>query len=160
MTLKSKPESGSAAKYPRLGDCSYPVSLPSPPRCPLYHEQDSFSVVHDEDNESMLLVTACEPRKQCEGWLLTSGRREIDPPESATTEARKIILAGETTSRNGQKNVSFRQDWCRWQNMMKCPKTADQDPEVLSLIKNHQLSAPTVSTCDKTVTMQIIDGTG
>ena len=44
----------------------------------------------------MQLVTASAPWRQCEGCLLASGRREIDPsePEWSIDEARKRILGG------------------------------------------------------------------
>ena len=77
-------------------DRTYLVSLPSPPMGHMLHKQESCSEIDEEDDESMLLVTAREPWRQCEGCLLAGGQRETDPskPEWSTTEACKGILAG------------------------------------------------------------------
>ena len=142
------------------------------------------------ENEEMMLVTTVAPGPHSEGCLLAGARRETCPssPEWSTPTGRELIAKGvkvetdtlihdkralvplsleESALVPKERSVPSRMvlvDKCDddGHRFVKARLTArgDQDPELLSLVRNQQTSAPTVSTKGKVVTMQVIASLG
>ena len=139
----------------------------------------------EEEEEEMMLVTTVAPGPRSESCLLAGARREIHPssPEWSTPTGRELIaqevkietdmlicdkralvpLSLEVCSRSQGENCSLSNGFggkCddEGNRFAKARLTArsDQDPELLSLVRNQQTSAPTVSTNGKVVALQVI----
>ena len=140
----------------------------------------------EDEKEEMTLVTTVALGPHFEGCLLAGARREICPssPEWSTPTSRELIAQGvkietdmlicdkralvflsleESALVPKERNVPSRMVLvAKWDDegnrFVKARLTArgDQDPELLSLVRNQQTSAPTVSTNGKVVTLQVI----
>ena len=138
----------------------------------------------------MMLVTTVAPGPHSEGCLFAGARREIDPssPEWSTPTGRELIAKGikvETDmlihDKRALVHLSLEESafvpkerivHSRMVLVEKCDDDGnrfvkarltargDQDPELLSLVRNQQTSAPTVSTNGKVVTLQVIASLG
>ena len=145
---------------------------------------------HEDEREEMMLVTAVAPGPHSEGCLLAGGRREIVPssPEWSTPTGRELIAKGikaeidmlihdkraliplsleESALVPKERIVPSRMvlvEKCDddGNRFVKARLTArgDQDPELLSLVRNQQTCAPTVSTNGKVITLQVIASLG
>ena len=137
-----------------------------------------------------MLVTAVAPGPHSEGCLLAGGRREIVPssPEWSTPTGRELIAKGikaeidmlihdkralvplsleESALVPKERIVPSRMvlvEKCDddGNRFVKARLTArgDQDPKLLSLVRNQQTCAPTVSTNGKVITLQVIASLG
>ena len=133
-----------------------------------------------------MLVTTVAPGPRSEGCLLAGGRREIYPssPEWSTLTSRELIAKGvkvETDmlilDKRALVPLSLEESALvpterifpsRMVLVEKCDDDGnrcvkarltargDQVPELPSLVRNKQMSAPTVSTNGKVVTLQVI----
>ena len=140
----------------------------------------------EDEKEEMMLVTTVAPGPHSEGCLLAGARREMCPssPEWSTPTGRELIAKGvkvetdmlihdkralvplsleESALVPKERIVPSRMvlvEKCDddGNRVVKARLTArgDQDPELLSLVRNQQTSAPTVSTNSKVVTLQVI----
>ena len=80
-------------KQPRLGDRTFPVSVPAPP----LRNLDLVEVKEEEAETHVFSITSSmEPNMGSEECLLVGGKREINltAPEWQTAEAKGKILAG------------------------------------------------------------------
>ena len=135
-------------------------------------------------------VTTVAPGPHSEGCLLAGARREIYPssPEWSTPTGRELIAKGIKVETDMlihdklalvplslEESALFPKERIVPSRMVlieKCDDDAnrfvkarltargDQDPELLSLVRNQQTSAPTVSTNGKVVTLQVIASLG
>ena len=151
---------------------------------------DDFVQDPEDEKEEMMLVTTVAPGPHSEGCLLAGARRAICPssPEWSTPTGRELIAKGvkvetdmlihdkralvllsleESALVPKERIVPSRMvlvekcddDGSRF---VKARLTArgDQDPELLSIFRNQQTSAPTVSTNGTVVTLQVIASLG
>ena len=143
----------------------------------------------EEKEEEMVLVTTTGLGPRSEGCLLADGRREIHPPspEWSTPAGRELIAKGvkvetemlisdkralvplsleESALVPKERSVPSRLVCGKCDDdgkrVVKARLTArgDQDPELISLVRKQQTSAPTVSTNGKVVTFQVIASLG
>ena len=138
-----------------------------------------------EEEEQMMLVTTVAPGPRSEDCLLAGARREIHPssPEWSTLMGRELIARGvkiethmlicdkralvplslESALVPKKRFVPSRKvlvEKCDDDDGNRFVKARDQDPELLSLVRNQQTSAPTGSTNGKVVTLQVIASSG